>query len=57
MAEDTYQLPVVCDNCDFKGLATINKGTLVKNSPCPKCGVQSLRKALPGEVSLPPNSY
>jgi DNA-directed RNA polymerase subunit RPC12/RpoP len=57
MSEDTYELAVVCDNCDFKGLAKIPRGTMVKEAKCPKCGVVSLRKALPGEVSLPPSSH
>ncbi len=57
MTEDTYELAVVCDNCDFKGMAKIKKGTLVKKAPCPKCGVEALRKALPGEVSFPPSSF
>ncbi len=48
--KDTYELPVICYNCDFKGKAKISKGTTVKEAPCPKCGVKALRSALPGEA-------
>jgi hypothetical protein len=51
MSEDTYKLNVICENCDFKGEAVIQKGKLVSESKCPVCGNLTLRKALPGEVS------
>ena len=50
MTEDTYEMDAVCDNCDFRGKVNIPKGVLVKKAPCPKCGNQTLRNALPGEV-------
>jgi NMD protein affecting ribosome stability and mRNA decay len=51
MSDDTYQVAVVCQNCDFKGKTNIPKGKLVKNARCPKCGNKTLREALSGEVS------
>ena len=51
MSEETYQMAVVCENCDFKGKTSIPKGKLVKNAACPKCGNKTLREALPGEAS------
>jgi hypothetical protein len=50
MSEESYEITVICENCDFRGNADIGKGTLVKNAPCPKCGNKTLRKALPGET-------
>ena len=51
MSDKTYQVAVVCGNCDFKGKVSIPKGKLVKESPCPKCGNKTLRDALAGEVT------
>ena len=51
MSDETYEIGVVCGNCDFKGKTSIPKGKLVKDAPCPKCGNKTLRDALPGEVS------
>jgi len=51
MSAENYETSVVCANCGFKGKASITKGTLVKNAPCPKCGNKTLREALPGEVN------
>lgn len=51
MSDETYQITVVCQNCDFKGKTNIPKGTLVKDARCPKCGNKTLREALSGEVS------
>jgi hypothetical protein len=51
MSEETYQIAVVCENCDFKGKASIPKGKLVKDAVCPKCGNKTLREALSGEVT------
>jgi hypothetical protein len=50
MGDETYQIGVVCENCDFRGETSIPKGTLVKDAPCPKCGNKTLRKSLPGEA-------
>jgi len=49
-SDETYRMPVICYNCDFKGEIDIPKGTQVKETLCPKCGNKTLRKALPGEV-------
>lgn len=51
MSEETYEIAVVCENCDFKGKANIPKGKLVKEAACPKCGNKTLREALSGEVT------
>jgi len=51
MSDKTYQMSVVCGNCDFKGKTSIPKGKLVKNAACPKCGNKTLREALSGEVT------
>ena len=51
MSDETYQITVVCENCDFKGKTSIPKGKLVKDAACPKCGNKTLREALPGEAS------
>ena len=49
-SDETYQMPVICYNCDFKGEIDIPKGTQAQETLCPKCGNKTLRKALPGEV-------
>jgi hypothetical protein len=51
MSDDTYEIAVVCENCDFKGKTKISKGKMVKDTACPKCGNKTLRKALSGEVT------
>jgi NMD protein affecting ribosome stability and mRNA decay len=51
MSDETYQIDVVCENCDFKGKTVIAKGKLVKDAACPKCGNKTLREALSGEVT------
>jgi len=50
MTDKTYQIAVICENCDFKGEIDISKGTQIKEAICPKCGNKTLRKALPGEA-------
>jgi hypothetical protein len=50
MSDETYQINVVCENCDFKGKTNIPRGKLVKDAACPKFGNKTLREALPGEV-------
>lgn len=50
MSDKTYQVSVICYNCDFKGQIAIPKGTEIKETLCPKCGNRTLRKALPGEA-------
>jgi hypothetical protein len=51
MSQGTYEIAVVCGNCDFKGKTSIPKGKLVKEAACPKCGNKTLREALSGEVT------
>ena len=50
MSDKSYQTPVICENCDFKGKIEIPKGTEIREALCPKCGNKTLRKALPGEA-------
>jgi hypothetical protein len=47
----TYKIGVVCSNCEYHGPALVAKGTMVSQTPCPRCGNKTLRPALPGEVS------
>ena len=47
---NSYEIGVVCSNCEYHGPVTINKGILVSNTQCPQCGNKTLRAALPGEV-------
>ncbi len=47
---ETYRMPVICYDCDFKGEMDIPKGIGVGETLCPKCGNKTLRKALPGEA-------
>jgi len=51
VSDETYQESVVCGNCDFKGKVVILKGKLVGEATCPKCGNNTLREALSGEVN------
>ena len=47
---DSYQIGVVCSNCEYHGPVAIPRGTLVSQTPCPRCGNKTLRPALPGEA-------
>ena len=47
---ETYRMPAICYNCDFKGEIDIRKGIEISETFCPKCGNKTLRKALPGEA-------
>jgi hypothetical protein len=49
--DDTYQVAIICINCDFRGKTDIKKGTQIKENACPRCGNKTMRLALPGEVS------
>ena len=48
--DSVYKIGVVCSNCEYHGPATVNKGTLVSQTSCPRCGNKTLRPALPGEA-------
>jgi hypothetical protein len=47
---NSYEVDVICYNCDFKGEVDVNKGIQIKEAVCPKCGNKTLRQALPGEA-------
>jgi len=50
-SDDTYKVPVICMNCDFRDRIDVPKGTHIEENACPRCGNKTLRLALPGEVS------
>jgi predicted RNA-binding Zn-ribbon protein involved in translation (DUF1610 family) len=50
-SDNTYEVPVICLNCDLRAKIDLPKGTQIKENPCPRCGNKALRLALPGEVS------
>jgi hypothetical protein len=50
ISDANYSIGVVCSNCEYHGPALIEKGTLVSQTPCPRCGNETIRPALPGEA-------
>lgn len=42
---DSYEVRVVCDNCDYEGMLSLPKGTPVaSNMLCPNCGCNYANK-------------
>lgn len=57
--EDTYSIPVACNNCDYSGTKTLLKGTpfntfgVTHNSVCPTCGCNTLTKSASAKLDRP----
>ena len=47
MESDTYELDVLCQNCNFEGKIAIPKGMVLTEINCPNCKLKMLEKKLP----------
>ena len=51
----TYKINTYCTNCDFSGMLDIQKGSLVEDATCPKCGNRTIEREHNVDLSTPSN--